>query len=65
MKTNPFRRAAAMFAAIAAAMQLPLDERRQALAAIPDYHSHGHGKGLVGKNYAKLGRGKVTAIAGK
>ena len=44
---NPFRRALAMAAALAAAMELPIDLRAVAMSKIQPYESHGKGKGRV------------------
>ena len=41
---NPFSRAIAIFAAVRAAMQLPIGLQRDALAGVPAYASHGKGK---------------------
>lgn len=50
---DAFRRAKAMFTAIAAAMVLPLDEQRAALAGVGTYRSHGHGLGLPGNKHSR------------
>jgi disulfide bond formation protein DsbB len=53
MNPNPFKRAIAMMAAIQAIMSSNPSMHNMLLAAMPQYKSRGHGKGLPGKNYLK------------
>ena len=50
-KSNPFHRARAMMALVAAALALPPLAQREALAEIGPYKSRGHGRSVQGKVY--------------
>lgn len=51
MKRDHFKRARAMFAAIAAAMLLPMAEQAAAMADIGPYRSRGKGRGSAPRNH--------------
>lgn len=58
---SPFARFRAIAAMIAAAMSMPVAQRREALQAVPAYASRGKGKGLWGgKKYTARMRRNST-----
>lgn len=53
MKPVPFHRVRAIFAAIATAMALPVDQRSAALSGIGPYRSRGKGRGSPSRNWLR------------